>query len=567
AVLNLSKSATDGEIHERHRSLSLIFHPDKHPEDHKAVAAEKFLEIQKAYEVLSDPFLRYACPLSEPGLAVNWMEEIRSKSSEELQRIFQQAQRDWLQDKVETTISPKARVACKVDASSLFIPYQGLQEDAWPRRFLNRLEDVHLLSFSLRHDMQKRITERSSASLAARISRPGQGNFVGTLRHQYSRRLAFQATSSLLLYPYDISLKSEYENDHDAVTVQTTIIPGELVAVPPLFISASRKLFRRPDSVQGRLELDLGRHPQVSVALVSPEPLLRKAHPEILRSLLPQTGFSWSYGFVLNEFDPKLVGGWGLTLLRLSLRLKLHLECGVDGLAWLFSGAWETDDTSVVASIRLSNAGVVLKIVGTYFQQTVSIPILLSEEHNSSIALWTAAVPAALCASVYHITTGKMRRRRLWDIRAALRDLQPDSALRQRTEAVVAMLRQKAEDSCEAEAAKGGLVIVQATYEPIEIAEKELGLSWDVTVPLQTLVRGSQIYISGRHPKHSIPGFLDPAPFTLKALRVRYLFRGRMHFAEVPEYLSFILPLPGKTILSFLRTITKCCFRRVRSCR
>jgi preprotein translocase subunit Sec63 len=51
AILNVSKSATDAEIHERHRSLSLIFHPDKHrSEDFESLATEKFLEVQKAYE-------------------------------------------------------------------------------------------------------------------------------------------------------------------------------------------------------------------------------------------------------------------------------------------------------------------------------------------------------------------------------------------------------------------------------------------------------------------------------------------------------------------------------------
>jgi hypothetical protein len=63
-------------------------------------------------------------------------------------------QRDWVQGKVDTTISPRGRVLCRVDASALFTPYQGLQDDGWPRRLQNRLEDVQLLSFTLRHDMQ-----------------------------------------------------------------------------------------------------------------------------------------------------------------------------------------------------------------------------------------------------------------------------------------------------------------------------------------------------------------------------------------------------------------------------
>jgi DnaJ family protein C protein 11 len=51
SVLNLNKGASQAEINERHRALSLVFHPDKqHDERSKAIATKKFLEIQKAYQ-------------------------------------------------------------------------------------------------------------------------------------------------------------------------------------------------------------------------------------------------------------------------------------------------------------------------------------------------------------------------------------------------------------------------------------------------------------------------------------------------------------------------------------
>ncbi|KAJ7695448.1 hypothetical protein B0H17DRAFT_433151 [Mycena rosella] len=555
AVLNLSNSALDSEIHERHRVLSLIFHPDKHHgEDSKSLATEKFLEVQKAYEVLSDPFLRAVYDsLGEPGLAVNWLEETRTKSSEELQKIFKQIRHDWAQERAQTAISPRGRVVCRFDASALFIPYQGLQEDAWPLRLLNRLEDVRLLSFSLRHDMQRRITERSIGSLAARVSRrgaSGRGNFVGTLRHQYSPRLAFEATS-MLLYPYDISLRSEYHNAHDALSLQTTLALGDLV-FPPIFISVYRKLFRRPDSPQGRLEIDLGRHPQVAVSLVSQDPLqlLLNEPRDLSVPVLSRGGseWSWSHGIVLNSFDPKLFGQWSLTFTNLALQYKLGLDCGLGGLAWVFSGSWASTDASVEMAIRLSIGGVVLTVDAAYFQQRLSVPILLSEQHNSLIALWATAVPSVLFVSVYRIRVINQRRRRLRAIRSALRALEPDSPSRQNAEAVISFLKDKAKGCREAEVAKTGLVIVAAIYAAMETVDRELGLSWDVTIPLQALVRNSQLYISGRHPKPSIQGFLDPAPFTHKSLRVRYLFRGRMHFAEVPDYLSLVLPLSDHVV-------------------
>ena len=51
SVLNLPKAASNAEINERHRALSLIFHPDKQLDPNsKEVATRTFLEIQKAYQ-------------------------------------------------------------------------------------------------------------------------------------------------------------------------------------------------------------------------------------------------------------------------------------------------------------------------------------------------------------------------------------------------------------------------------------------------------------------------------------------------------------------------------------
>ncbi len=51
-VLGVQKSATADEIKKAYRSLARKYHPDLHPDDKEA--AEKFKEINEAYEVLSD---------------------------------------------------------------------------------------------------------------------------------------------------------------------------------------------------------------------------------------------------------------------------------------------------------------------------------------------------------------------------------------------------------------------------------------------------------------------------------------------------------------------------------
>ena len=57
AVLEISRSATPDDIKKAYRRLALISHPDKNPNS-RAEAEERFKQISKAYETLSDPTKR-----------------------------------------------------------------------------------------------------------------------------------------------------------------------------------------------------------------------------------------------------------------------------------------------------------------------------------------------------------------------------------------------------------------------------------------------------------------------------------------------------------------------------
>ena len=50
-VLNLSRSASSADVSRAYRRLALKFHPDK---DNTEEAAAKFLEVAKAYDILSE---------------------------------------------------------------------------------------------------------------------------------------------------------------------------------------------------------------------------------------------------------------------------------------------------------------------------------------------------------------------------------------------------------------------------------------------------------------------------------------------------------------------------------
>lgn len=51
-ILGLNKNASESDIKKAYRSLAMKYHPDKNPNDE--IAAEKFKDVQEAYEILSD---------------------------------------------------------------------------------------------------------------------------------------------------------------------------------------------------------------------------------------------------------------------------------------------------------------------------------------------------------------------------------------------------------------------------------------------------------------------------------------------------------------------------------
>jgi curved DNA-binding protein len=54
-ILGVARDASEGEIKKAYNKLALKWHPDRHTEDKRAEAEEKFKRINEAKEVLSDP--------------------------------------------------------------------------------------------------------------------------------------------------------------------------------------------------------------------------------------------------------------------------------------------------------------------------------------------------------------------------------------------------------------------------------------------------------------------------------------------------------------------------------
>ncbi|EPQ53643.1 DnaJ-domain-containing protein [Gloeophyllum trabeum ATCC 11539] len=574
-VLNLPPSASENEIRERYRALSVVFHPDKqHDERAKETASKKFLEIQKAYEVLSDPFLRAVYDvLGEEGISQEWSEDWRLRPIDEVRRDLKRAWINLEQERIDKIVRVRGTVTCGINATTLFDDDPEYYSSQLFRRIMERFSFVHMNSLATKYTVQRQVDEQTRLSLTTDFSRTHNpytrkfitvGTFAGTIRHQFSPRVTLKATARPLQNPA-LDLKATYQADHGSISVGTTLLLNQLTAFlpplyPPLNLEISRLLSaERP--LHGVINLSTGPSPEFSMDLVSPSffdwrpaPALSEGpeeemlKPALLSSgppLLVGTAYR-SVGFAISGLSTHLKTEMGVRFEELALHLKTVLQLGFTGLAALVGGVWTPAPGSEVATfVGLGASGVYLKLDFMYMGQRLTIPINLSDEFDPGLAFWTAVVPSSAYAlGYYYILRPRRLEQRRRIIRQARRAAQDqESEGRREYEAMQAMLKDVANRHMQAETRRDGLVILEATYGADEVDEEAAGLSIDVTIPLQALVNNSQLFIPSRGSKASLQGFYDPCPLLPKVLRIRYMFGGRMHYAEIPDGVPVAIPL------------------------
>lgn len=195
--------------------------------------------------------------------------------------------------------------------------------------------------------------------------------------------------------------------------------------------------------------------------------------------------------------------------------------------------------------IGLNAAGVELTLNLSYLGQRLMLPIMLSENPDTTLACLVATLPSAAFMLAYHVILQPRRRKQRAEFyRLARKELLEErSNIHREIEETTLLLRETARKHTHAEKSKEGLVVLEALYGTTEPDPEARDLVVDVTVAIQALVHKSQLYIPGHRAKSGLQGFYDPAPSCAKSLRIRYTFGGRAHYCEIPDYKPVVLPL------------------------
>ncbi|KAH9926752.1 uncharacterized protein B0H18DRAFT_1005428 [Fomitopsis serialis] len=301
----------------------------------------------------------------------------------------------------------------------------------------------------------------------------------------FSPRLNFEATVSALQMSL-LSTKTTYQDNNNTITCQIHppralywFFSGFTSAPGPVTVAYSRRL--SITSVAPALAIILS-----SARLFDHTPEASFRQPSLAPHLLGST-------ISLANLWSGINAEWGVVLAEIGLRVKTGMQLGMTGLSWSFGGEWRKAGNSIGSSVACNLGGVTFKLDVSYLGQASLSP-------STRAGLWTTAAPsAALVLTYIFVLRPRHRRERL----RFFRDARPSS---------------------DTDVVASGLVILEAFYGPLERDEVAEGLDLDVTVALQALV----------HRSH---------PGVAKVLRIRYTFRGSLHYAEISDWMPVVLPL------------------------
>lgn len=130
--------------------------------------------------------------------------------------------------------------------------------------------------------------------------------------------------------------------------------------------------------------------------------------------------------------------------------------------------------------------------------QSVTVPIMLSNEYSPKFAFWAAVVPfCTLAALDLGYVKPKRRRERAQKLQE-LRHVHAEFIANQKKEAeeAVNLLKDSTARKTKQEQEKDGLVVVEAVY-----GNLNAGIIADVTIAVQALVNNSQLLMPGGHSK------------------------------------------------------------------
>ncbi|KAG0230083.1 hypothetical protein BGW41_002617 [Actinomortierella wolfii] len=553
AVLNISKTASEEDIRDSYKRLSRIFHPDKHGDPALKQAAEtKFHLINKAFEVLSNAQTRAIYDtFGEEGLKTKWEVGQKLKTPEELREEYSRLAREHREQELENLVRSRNDITMQLDMSRVFShreqlsPFAGTHYGKKQKTsILDNLARTEVVQLYMKNSFETQLSTGTQLIVGGQMSSRsgmGGGNIVGTLRHNVNEKMQIELGSSLLRPRIGV-LKGTYSID-PLTFVTATAQVRNFQGPPPLVMTFGRRITK---GATGYMTYRTGEW-----ALGSWGPIFEYRR-DFSSMALGVSGdsdgkqYQAEFQMGIMQSHLSLDRTWTLaddSATRVRVGGSLSTTGGIS--AHLGADRKVTEHTKVGLSVEVGLAGgVSISMKVKRLGQSVTVPIVLSHDFNPRLAFWAAVVPTCAATAIELGYIRPKRRRERAEKIAELRRVHADFIANQRKEAeeAIALLRESTARKTKAEQDKDGLVIIEAFYGNLD-ADPALGLVADVTIPVQALVHNSQLSMPGGHSKTHIMGFHDPCLGEKKKLKIRYMFKRRLHEVIVNDTASVIAPV------------------------
>ncbi|WVN90172.1 uncharacterized protein L203_105408 [Cryptococcus depauperatus CBS 7841] len=558
ALLNLPKEATEGEIRERYRSLATTFHPDRQRSDRARQAAHsQFTEIQRAYEILIDPTKRSIYDMfGEEGLKTSWEVGPRVKTPEEMRKWFMGQAYEKRSMEAEALVRPKSEMEVVLDARAVFLPAKVFKEpEKFRKNILSRVFRIRPGRTVMKHSFEMPYSSNVQFVVEGQaLSSNGRGgaNLLGTIKYQYSQRLWIEAGTTLM-HPRIVRTKGTYTIDEDQY-ITTNLVQARLFSPPQLGFTYGRRLYAY---TTGFISYEPG---SFSIGPWGANLSESQRTPSSLSVGLTnsqRSGVGWTVQTTAGQATSQFTADYAMPIPG-GLKMKVGVEASLTQSVAGFVAIEGRMTTNVKAGVILQaefGGGIILKFKFNRLGQKISVPILLSERIDPMILFGTTLLPAVTYAGVYKYYLVPRKKNRVKERMKELREENQEFIKQKREDAkgAVEIMERSVEAKIIQERQHNGLIIVSAYYglassfTPHGITGSNLSEEneevIDVTVPVQALVQDSRLYIPGGKGKHNILGFYDPCIGEHKQLRVRYLFRGKLHEVTVEDVAALRAPI------------------------
>ncbi|CAG8442147.1 2692_t:CDS:10 [Ambispora gerdemannii] len=554
-VLNVEKEVGEDIDNDIVIELMINFGHLKATEDEIKEAYKRLCDSKSLRrQVLTDPTKRMIYDMfGEEGLRTQWEVGARLKTPQELREEFQHQAHLKKEQEIENIVKPRSDVQINIDASQLFNPYDGKAKKAL---FITRIpSETEITQLFLKHSHEIPLNEKTHTTFVGQmISRNGVGggNVVGTLRYAFSPKFWAEIGSSVAS-PRIVSTKAFYTIDPDSfVTITSQLYSTSLP--PTLNITGGRRI---GTNTTGYLTYKTGAWTLGPWGKGDTSPFRRREKSAVAIGI--------NNGQDKSGYSLELQAGIVQSHISMSFNRKFAEDYNIRGSTTISTASGLTvsigGDHKVSANSRVAMfmefgipSGITLKIRFARLGQRITVPILLSSDFDSSLVLWGSLVPFATVYAIDQLILKPRRKKKKAEKLAALREHHAEFIASQKREAeeTIRLLKPSIERKVEIERAKEGLVILEAYYGNFKqtsgVSALDNQFIVDVTIPVQALVNDSQMTIPGGRSKSSIMGFYDPCMGEPKQLKIKYMFKRKIHEIIIDDLAPLACPLRSHII-------------------